>query len=146
VAGLLKLSGLAEAPIALRHVPVDAGHGNRLGAHHGVVDNVIDDVRARRADVLMHQEIAGAVVVKIADATNADVRASLGDSGAGYNCIVLYGEHLECSHPVRTILMHQDIGGAVVVEVARAVEVKFSGDREVQLRSSGAKFRGEKAP
>jgi hypothetical protein len=45
----------------------------------------------------MHQEIAGAVVVEIADATHADVRASLGDSGAGYNCVVLYGEHLERS-------------------------------------------------
>jgi hypothetical protein len=48
------LKGLAEAPISSRHVPVDAGHGNCLGAHHDVVDNVIDGVRTRRADVLMH--------------------------------------------------------------------------------------------
>jgi hypothetical protein len=72
--GLLKLiSGLSEAPISSRHVPVDAGHGNCLGAHHGIVDNVIDDVRTRRSDILMHQDIAGAVAVEIADATHADV-------------------------------------------------------------------------
>src|SRR5262249_35823397 len=79
--GLMKLNGLSEALVPLRHVPVDAGHGNRLGAHHDVVDNVIDDVHTRRAEVLMHQEIAGAVVVEVADATHADVRASYGDSG-----------------------------------------------------------------
>src|SRR5262245_51569643 len=125
--GLRKLNGLSEAPISLRHVPVDAGHSNCLGAHHGVVDNVIDGVHTRRSDVLMHQEIAGAVVVEIADATHAHVRASYGDSGAGYNCVVLYGEHLERSCPGRRrILMHQDVGGAVVVEVAHAVDLPAS--------------------
>src|SRR5262245_49522565 len=103
---LIAISGPLGAPISSCYVPVDAGHGNCLGAHHGVVDNVIDGVHARRSDVLMHQEIAGAVVVEIADATHADVRASLGDSGASYNCVVLYGEHLERSHPgSRRILM-----------------------------------------
>src|SRR5262245_31609747 len=125
----LSSSGGVLGDQILRHVPVDAGHGNCLGAHHGVVDNVIDGVRTDRAEVLMHQEIAGAVVVEIADATHADVRASLGDSGGAYNCIGLYCEHLERSHlGGRTMLMHQDIGGAVVVEVARAVYLPASAN------------------
>src|SRR5262249_41804068 len=89
----------------------------------GVVDNVIDDVGTRRADVLMHQDIAGAVVVEIADATHADVSAKMGDSGAGYNSVVVYCEYLQRSHPTRRILMHQDVIGAVAVEVARAVDL-----------------------
>src|SRR5262249_27405657 len=45
------------------------------------------------------------------------------------NCVVLYCEHLERSHPgTRTILMHQDIAGAVAVEVAHAVDLPVSAN------------------
>src|SRR5262245_14960994 len=98
VAGYRSIRALSGAPISLRHVPVDAGHGNCLGAYGNVVDNVIDDVSTRRREVLVHQDIAGAVAVEIADATHADVQASLGDGGAGYDRVVLYCEHLERSH------------------------------------------------
>src|SRR5262245_20847102 len=125
VAGYRSISALSEAPISLRHVPVDAGHGNGVGVHYGVVDNVIDQVRTRRADVLMQRDIAGAIVVEVADATHADIRASLGDSDGGYNCVVLYGEHLERSHPAG-ITMQQDIVGAVAVEVAHSIDLPVS--------------------
>jgi hypothetical protein len=58
-------AGSSDAPFVLQ-----ARLSRCLGAYNGVVDNVIDDVRTRRADALMHEEIAGAVAVEIADATH----------------------------------------------------------------------------
>jgi hypothetical protein len=35
-----------QPSIFLRHVPIDAGHANCLGAHRNIVDNVVDVVPA----------------------------------------------------------------------------------------------------
>ena len=84
------VQGTGDAAISSQYVPVDAGHANRVGVYHCVVDDVIDHIRAGRADVLMQRKIAGAVAVKIADAVQANIRANLGDNCAGLNHVVLY--------------------------------------------------------
>jgi hypothetical protein len=62
-----------------------------MSVRHHIADDAKDPIVASGSGIGMHCDIAGAIVVKVADPVYLKVRANLRHYRAAYDCIVVDG-------------------------------------------------------
>src|SRR5262245_30679796 len=106
-------------------------HLHRIGAHHQVPQRHRSSIEID----LMLQDVGGAIPIEVAGAVHLPVRTVHPDGRVRDPGVVVHYHHFE--GPLAAyVMMHQDVAGAVVVEVAGAVHDPIRpahGDLELSL-------------
>src|SRR5262249_25086656 len=139
VACAVDLPGSANCPHRLGGL-----HLHRIGAHHQVPQRHRSSIEID----LMLQDVGGAIPIEVAGAVHLPVRTVHPDGGVRHHGVVVHYHHFE-GPLAGYVAMHQDVAGAIVVEVGHGIHDPIRsahGDLELSLYPARVHLIDQKLP